>query len=69
MAKSAKRYKYGDEVEHFTGVAGKITAVTTRGRHKTYEMTYLKDGTLTLVNVEGCEIELPGGKEVGFKAT
>ena len=60
------KYRYGDKVEHFTGVEGQITAVTARDKHQTYEMTYLVDGKPGFVNVEACEIKPAGEAKIGL---
>ncbi len=60
------KYRYGDKVEHFTGVEGQIAAITTRDKHQTYEMTYSVDGKPGFVTVEACEIKPAGGDKIGL---
>ena len=71
MARASKsKYRIGDNVRHFTGIHGRVTAVFTRGWGSAYEFTYLKDGTEpTCCTCEECELEeLPDGKAmIGFR--
>jgi hypothetical protein len=68
MAKTIEvKYTIGDNVKHFTGVPGKVTAIFHRGGKNTYEMSYLKDGDEpTCCNCEECELETDTDSKMGF---
>jgi len=71
MARTIKvKYGIGDNVKHFTGVNGKVTAIYRRGRNTAYEFSYLGNGNEpTSCNCEECELEeLDDGQAmVGFR--
>ena len=71
MARTIKvRYGIGDNVKHFTGVKGKVTAIYRRGRNTAYEFSYLRDGNEPAsCNCEECELEglVDGQAMVGFR--
>ena len=71
MARTIKvKHGIGDDVRHFTGVNGKVTAIFHRGGRNSYEFSYLKDGTEpTCCNCEECELEevSDGDAVVGFR--
>ena len=71
MFKTIKvRHGIGDNVRHFTGVNGKVTAIFHRGNKNAYEFVYLKDNNEpSACNCEECELEeLPDGEAfVGFR--
>ena len=68
MARVSVKYPCGSKVQ-VGQIVGTITAVFIRGRGRSYEFSYINDGTPTCVNCE--EIELsPTQKEpdyIGFK--
>lgn len=66
MAKYTVKYPIGSKVSS-QGVDGIITAVHIRGRGRSYEFSFPKDGVPTAINVEECEIEANSDKKIGFK--
>lgn len=66
MATYTTKYALGDDVEHFTGIKGKITAVHIRGTNAAYEMSYRNGENLTACNVEEIEINCSDSVPVGF---
>jgi len=66
MARISIKYPCGTTVTHFTGVEGKVTAVTNRGKYNVYEMSYLKDDNPVSVVVEEFELEISEKTKVGF---
>jgi len=71
MARTIKvKHGIGDDVKHFTGIKGKVTAIFRRGRNTAYEFSYLKDGNEpTSCTCEECELDdVPDGEAMlGFK--
>ncbi len=58
MARVNVKYPCGTEVMTKQGdVPGMVTAVFIRGKGRTYEFSYTKDGTPTCCTVEEIEIE------------
>ena len=66
MARITVKYPIGKDVEHFSGVQGRVTAIFIRGSQKTYEMSYLSGDNPTCVTVEECELKSIQGKDFGF---
>jgi len=58
----------GEDVRHFTGIKGKVTAIYHRGGKNSYEMSYLRGDEPTSCICEECELEeLPDGEAMlGF---
>lgn len=62
------KFAIGQDVEHFTGIRGKITAIFHRSGRNAYEMSYLKGDTLDNTSCEECELTaLPSNGGVGFR--
>jgi hypothetical protein len=59
-------YDIGEDVVHFTGLGGRITAIHLRAGHACYEMTYMNDNGPASVNVEECEISKDAIAALGF---
>ncbi len=67
MATVSVKYPINTDVEHFTGIRGRVTAIFLRKGHRSYEMSYLADDKPTCCNVEEGEISLICAGKFGFK--
>ena len=71
MAKTIKvRHGIGENVRHFTGINGKVTAIFHRGGRNSYEVSYLKGGEEpTCCTCDEWELDdLPDGEAMlGFR--
>lgn len=61
------KFSIGDEINHFTGVSGMVTAIFHRSGMNCYEMTFLDDGKPACINVHECEISTKEKSGLGFK--
>ena len=66
MAQISVKYKCGDDVSCY-GVNGKVTAIFVRGRGRTYEFSYLNNGSPACVNAQDYELEAVEPTVLGFK--
>jgi len=69
MARISVKYPIGSKVrtKHRAGIEGIVTAIFIRGRGRSYEFSYVHEGTPTSVTVEESEIEaFRGGEPFGF---
>ena len=66
MARISTKYKCGQQV--FIGdISGKITAITIRGRGRSYEFSYINsDGNPASVASEECELTTKPPNIIGF---
>ena len=67
MAQVSIKYKCGEKV-FCSGVPGKITGITIRGKGRMYEFSYLdNNGNPACVNTQECELESFKPKPLGFE--
>jgi hypothetical protein len=67
VAKLTTKFGIGDDVEHFTGIHGMVTAIFIRGNSRAYEMSYQSDGNPTSCTCEECELDKLKIKRIGFE--
>lgn len=68
MARINIKYPCGSKVTVLGQIAGMVTAVTVRGRHRLYECSYVdKDGRPTSSLVDEIELGKTDGSSIGFK--
>ena len=60
------KFAIGQDVEHFTGIRGMITAIIHRGGRNSYEISYLEGEKLTCVTCEECELSACSTGTIGF---
>lgn len=61
------KFAIGQDVVHFTGIHGRITAIFHRGGKNGYEMSYLEESKPTSVTCEECELEADQPNSIGFR--
>ena len=67
MVKIESLFGIGDDVEHFTGIAGRITAIFHRNGQNCYEFTHLdSEGRIVSINCEECELSTKTNNSMGF---
>ncbi len=70
MANISVKYQQGDKVRtKLGGVEGIITAIFIRGEGRTYEFSYIDNGTPSCTNVQELEIEPSKEGKLGFGGT
>lgn len=67
MAQVRVKYKCGQRVS-CSGVSGRVTGITIRGRGRAYEFSYIdNNGNPSCVNAQECELALFEPKPLGFE--